>query len=170
MAEQTRSAAATPPRGVVGAVEVLPLCYRTANPRGTTAGTLRCQPVRVNNMDTRRLTVAVLMTLEAASLVVASAVHLSRSESNAGIPEAIVCVALTAGAIAVYRAVPSWRTTALAAVGFAIAGFALGLSVTARGHSIGDIAYHATVLPVLVGTLALAMPGTGRTLVSRSHR
>jgi hypothetical protein len=117
-------------------------------------------------MDTRRLAVAVLMTLEAASLVVASSVHLSRSESNAGIPEAVICVALAAGAVAVYRAVPSWRVIALATVGFAIAGFALGLSITARGHSLGDIAYHATVMPILIGTLALAMPGP----LTRRHR
>jgi multisubunit Na+/H+ antiporter MnhF subunit len=121
-------------------------------------------------MDTRRLAVAVLMTLEAASLVVASAVHLSRSQPNAGIPEAVICVALAAGALAVYRAVPSWRTAALSTVGFAIAGFLVGLSVTARGHSLGDVAYHATVLPFLVGTLALAMPGTGRTLTARPRR
>lgn len=116
------------------------------------------------------MAVAVLMTLEAASLVVASAVHLSRSESKAGIPEAVICVALFAGAVAVYRPVPSWRAATLASVGFAILGFALGLSITARGDSIGDIAYHATVLPILIGTLALAMPGGGRTLTTGNRR
>jgi hypothetical protein len=129
-----------------------------------------CQPGRVSNVDKRRLAVAVLMTLEAASLVVVSAVHLSRSQTNAGIPEAVICVALATGAVAVYRAVPSWRTAALGTVGLAIAGFLLGLSVTARGHSLGDVAYHAIVLPLLVVTLALAMPGAGRTLATRPRR
>jgi hypothetical protein len=124
----------------------------------------------VSNLDTRRLAVAVLMTLEASSLVVVSAVHLSRSKPNAGIPEAVICVVLTAGAVAVYRAVPSWRTAALGTLGLAIAGFLLGLSVTARGNSLGDVAYHATVLPILVGTLALAMPGAGRALTTRARR
>jgi Ca2+/Na+ antiporter len=121
-------------------------------------------------MDTRRQAVAVLMTLVAASLVVVSAVHLSRSELDAGIAEAVICVVLSVGAVAVYRAVPSWRTAALRTVGLAIAGFLLGLSVTARGNSLGDIAYHATVLPILVGTLALAMPGAGRALMTRARR
>jgi hypothetical protein len=124
----------------------------------------------VNNVNNRRLAIAVLMTLEAASLVVASAVHLSRSKPNAGIPEAAICLALVAGAAAVYRALPSWRTAVLTTVGLAIAGFALGLSITARGDSVGDIAYHAMVLPILVATLALAMPGTGARVTTRSRR
>jgi hypothetical protein len=124
----------------------------------------------VTNVETRRLAVAVLMTLEAASLVVVSSVHLSRSESHAGTAEAVVCVVLAAGAIPVYRAAPSWRSAALGTVGFAIAAFLLGLSVTSRGDSIGDLAYHGTVLPLLVGTLALAMPASTRGLTTRSRR
>jgi hypothetical protein len=124
----------------------------------------------VTDVDTRRLGVAVLMTLEAASLVVASSVHLSRSKPHAGISEAVVCVVLAAGTVAVYRAVPSWRSAALGTVGFAIAGFLLGLSVTSRGDSIGDLAYHGIVLPLLVGTLALAMPSSTRSLTTRSRR
>ncbi len=121
----------------------------------------------MSNDNTRRLAITVLMTLEAASLVGASAVHLTRSESNSGIPEAVICAVLVAGAVAVYRAVPWWRGAALGTVGFAIAGFALGLSITARGHSVGDIAYHATVLPVLIATLGLALPRTRTVATTR---
>ncbi len=135
-----------------------------------TAGTPECHPQWMTNVDTRRLAVAVLMTLEAASLMVVSSVHLSRSKPDAGIGEAVVCAVLACGAVAVYRAMPSWRSAALGTVGFAIAGFLLGLSVTSRGNSMGDLAYHGTVLPLLVCTLALAMPASTRGLMARSRR
>jgi hypothetical protein len=124
----------------------------------------------MSDVDTHRRAVAVLMTLEAASLVVVSSVHLSRSKPDAGIGEAVVCAVLASGAVAVYRALPSWRSAAMGAVGFAMAGFLLGLSVTARGDNMGDLAYHGIVLPLLVCTLALAMPASTRGLTARSRR
>jgi hypothetical protein len=104
----------------------------------------------------QRRAIAILMTLEAASLVVMSAIHLARSERNSGIPEAVICVVLALGAIAVYRATPRWRDVALGAVGFAIAGFLVGLSVTVGAGDVANLAYHATVLPLLVATFVLA--------------
>jgi len=108
--------------------------------------------------------IAALITFEAATLAVASALHLTgaihgRSRpfdaGDAGIAEAIICVALAAGAAALLRAPDRGRPVALAATGFAIAGFIAGLTFTARGGDAPDIIYHATMLPVLVATLIL---------------
>src|SRR5262245_30675929 len=96
---------------------------------------------------TRRRAVAALMPLEPASLAAASTVHLVRGEPRSGIPEAVILAVLATAAVVAYRGRPGWRGAALGAVGFAIAGFALGLSITANGGRPGDIAYHATVLP-----------------------
>ena len=102
--------------------------------------------------------IAALMAAEAASLAVVSALHLSGADGNdatgAGVAEAVICVVLLGGTIAYVRA-PWGRTAALAATGFAIAGFCYGLSVTARGGDVPDIAYHATVLPLLIVTMIL---------------
>jgi hypothetical protein len=117
------------------------------------------------------------MTVEAASLAVASALHLSGlvhgrgqpfSSAGAGIAEAVICVVLAAGAIAVVRQGSSARPAALAATGFAIAGFSYGLSVTIRGGDAPDIAYHATVLPLLIVTFLLIVRyRTRRTSVTK---
>ena len=45
----------------------------------------------------------------------------------------------------------------LAALPFAIVGFLIGLSFTIRGGDAIDIAYHATVLPLLPLTLAVLL-------------
>ncbi len=100
------------------------------------------------------------MGVEAASLAAMSTLHLTGTlaggGTDAGVAEALICVALTAGAIAHARARPGGRTVALAAVAFAILGFLVGLSETIRGgDSIFGIAYHATVLPLLVLTMLL---------------
>ncbi|WP_345630756.1 hypothetical protein [Rugosimonospora acidiphila] len=101
--------------------------------------------------------IAILMTLEAASLAAASSIHLTHGSTGAGIPEAIICVVLAVGALVVHRRGARWRATALATVGFAIFGFLVGLNSTLRGHQFGDIAYHVTVLPVLIVTFVLAL-------------
>jgi NAD(P)-dependent dehydrogenase (short-subunit alcohol dehydrogenase family) len=46
------------------------------------------------------------------------------------------------------------RVIALAALGFAILGVIAGLGFTVRGGDVIDVAYHATLLPVLLITLA----------------
>jgi hypothetical protein len=105
----------------------------------------------------QRRAIAILITVAAASLVVMSAIHLARSERNSGIPEAVICVVLALGATAVYRATPRWREIALSTVGFAVAGFVLGLSITASSGDAANLAYHATVLPLLIATFIIAL-------------
>lgn len=106
--------------------------------------------------------IAILIALEAASLAIMSALHLtgtlshgarSFSRSDAGIAEAVICVALIAGVTALALEPMRGHRIATATVGFAILGFIVGLSFTIQGGGAIDIAYHATVLPVLVGTL-----------------
>ncbi len=110
--------------------------------------------------------IAALMTVEAASLAVASALHLSGlvhgrgqpfSAAGAGIAEAVICVVLAAGASALARRGAAARRVALATTAFAIAGFLYGLSITTRSGDAPDIAYHATVLPLLIVTFVLIM-------------
>jgi cytochrome bd-type quinol oxidase subunit 2 len=108
----------------------------------------------------RRL--AVLMIVIAASLVVASVVHLTghvegRADlydaDDAGIAEAVIAVVLAAGAAVMLRVPSRARQAGLVATGFALAGFLVGISITARAGHWPDIAYHLAVLPLLVGGL-----------------
>jgi hypothetical protein len=71
----------------------------------------------------------------------------------------VIGAVLVAGALALVR---GSRRAALAAVAFAIAGFGVGLSMTVRGGAAGDIAYHATMLPLLLFTLVLLGRGSAR--------
>ena len=112
--------------------------------------------------------VAALMGFVAATLVVASALHLAGvvddgsppfDPDRAGIAEAVIAAVLAAGAVALVRGV---RRVALGSVVFAIAGFGVGLSMTVRGGATGDIAYHATMLPLLLLVLALLSRGASR--------
>ncbi|HEY8702130.1 MAG TPA: hypothetical protein VIM08_14410 [Arthrobacter sp.] len=114
----------------------------------------------------RRRAIAALMVLEALSLAVISVLHLSGvisggtkpySPGAAGIAEAVIGVVLIAGAFAVMRSPKRGRTAAQAATGFAIAGFIVGLAFTVSGGQPADVAYHASVLPVLVLTLVLSL-------------
>jgi hypothetical protein len=108
------------------------------------------------------------MGFEAATLVVASTLHLTDLVNDvkppfradrAGIAEAIIAAVVVVGALGLMR---GKRRFAIGAIVFAIAGFGVGLSMTARGGAVGDIAYHATMLPILLVTLV----GTSRTLRS----
>jgi hypothetical protein len=118
----------------------------------------------------RRL--AAVLLLVAVSLAVESALHLSGAvhprgsdETQAGAAEAVICVALLCGAGSLARRGPAGYRAALWATVFAIAGFCLGLSITVPSGYIPDIAYHATVLPILIITCTLllrsARPGDG---------
>jgi hypothetical protein len=117
----------------------------------------------------RRRRIAGLMGLEALSLAVFSTLHLSgaihgasgsHSASDAAIPEAVICVVLAAGAVSMRSARAGFRRDAVAATGFAILGFVVGLSSTLNGGPVIDLVYHLTVLPMLVATLfaVLATP------------
>jgi hypothetical protein len=122
--------------------------------------------------DTTRLRrIAALLGLEAASLALASLLHLSGlvhghggpfSSMGAGIAEAVICVALLWAASALIRDGAAGRRVALGATGFAIAGFIFGLNITVRGGDLPDIAYHATVLPILVVTFVLLLHTRGQ--------
>jgi hypothetical protein len=111
---------------------------------------------------TRVRLVAALMLVEAASLAVASGLHLSGrvagrgnlyDAGDAGIAEAVIGAVLLAAAVLMLRRPGLARAAGLAAGGFATLGFLVGLSITARGGHWPDIAYHLTVLPLLVGGL-----------------
>jgi hypothetical protein len=105
-----------------------------------------------------------LMGFEAATLAAAAFLHLhgdiqGRSRSfdpdMAGIAEAVIGVVLFVGAVATWRLPDRGRRVAVGAVGFAIVGFVVGLSFTARGGRLGDVLYHVIMLPILVLTLVL---------------
>jgi hypothetical protein len=114
-------------------------------------------------MNQRRLRrLAGVMALEAATLAAMALLHLSGSLGGgltsfsapaAGIAEAVICVVLTYGASRLIRGGPRARAAAIASTTFAIAGFAIGLSATVGGGDALDIAYHVTMLPLLVLTL-----------------
>ena len=102
-----------------------------------------------------------LMLAEAVTFAIASILHLGVAESfiGAAIPEAIIAVVLGAAAIAVMRrGAGSWGL-ALAATLFALAGVIIGLSVIIGGPVSRpiDLAYHATILVALVGTVVLLL-------------
>jgi hypothetical protein len=109
--------------------------------------------------------VATLMLLEAASLAIASSLHLgglvhgrtaSFDPDAAGIAEAVIGVVLAVAAIAIFRSGMRARALGIAANSFALFGFAVGISETAGGGDVPDIAYHAAVIPLLVvGLVAL---------------
>ncbi len=102
-----------------------------------------------------------LMLIEAVTFAIASILHLGVGETfvAAAIPEAIIAVVLGAAAIAVMRrGAGSWGL-ALAATLFALAGVIIGLSVIIGGPVSRpiDLAYHATILVALVGTVVLLL-------------
>lgn len=103
-----------------------------------------------------------LLAVVAVSLGIMSTLHLTGTLSAgerpfqagaAGIAEAVIGVVLLAAALCVFAAPDHARPAAVAATGFAIVGFVIGLSITVRGGQAVDIAYHATVLPILVGLM-----------------
>lgn len=107
-----------------------------------------------------------LMLVEAASLAVMSVLHLTGTldqghppyrAGDAGIAEALIGLVLLVAAIAVLRIPDRSRSTAIGATAFAIVGFAVGITITVKGGDAFDVAYHATVLPILVATLVLLL-------------
>jgi len=119
-------------------------------------------------MTTRRI--SRLMIFEAATLVVASTIHLSGADqgggtpfspNRAGIAEAVIAVVLIAGVVALGRGA---RGLAIASVVFAVAGFLVGFSMTVRGGAAVDVAYHAIMLPILLLTLVQLVRSRARTV------
>jgi MYXO-CTERM domain-containing protein len=103
--------------------------------------------------------IAALMAFEAATIAVAASLHFAGLGvgSGAAVPETVICVVLAAGAAALVRLSSRARLQAALAVGFAIAGFGVGLSFTAADGAPSDVAYHAAMLPLLGFTLAAVL-------------
>lgn len=102
---------------------------------------------------------ALLMLVVAVSLAIASALHLSGlvdgrastfDPDAAGVAEAVIGAVLVVGAIVMLRSPRRARSAGLAANAFALVGFLIGISETAVGGHAPDIAYHATIIPVLL--------------------
>jgi hypothetical protein len=127
----------------------------------------------MRNLNGRvRQPIPALIGLEASTLAIMSVLHLTGilaggtrpfNRSDAGIAEAVICVVLIGGAAALARDSLSGRTIASGTVGFAILGVIAGLNFTIQGGDAIDIAYHATLLPLLLVTLAaLLREASGR--------
>lgn len=110
------------------------------------------------NTDSHRR-IATLMGFEASTLAIISPLHLSGvlggdtkpfNPTAAGTAEAVIGAVLLMGALALAR---NRRDAAIVATAFAIVGFLVGLSFTLRGGTAIDVAYHATMLPLLLLTL-----------------
>jgi hypothetical protein len=119
---------------------------------------------------------AVVMLAEAATFGVASYLHLDgriplgfttiagEHFGRASVPEAIIGAVLAAGAVVVAVAPGRARTAALGATGFAILGVLAGLGfvlTSSRPHIAVDLAYHLTILLVLLAGLVVLVR-TGR--------
>jgi hypothetical protein len=135
-------------------------------------------------MNARRVEPAVAAVLGgvAVSLAVAAALHLAGrvqgrgapfDADDAGVAEAVIGAVLLGCAVAMVRLPRRARAIGLAGTGFAVAGFLIGLTMTARGGHWPDIAYHLTVLPILIGSLAVLVRagsgGTGYSMPSRDR-
>ncbi len=119
------------------------------------------------------LLIAATLTFVAASLlhfgvsIPIAGTTIKDSSEGAAISEMIIAIVMASGSLSVVgRLRASWQI-ALATVLFALLGVLYGLSVTVRGARIGDIAYHVTVLVILLITGGLLlMPNARRTLGS----
>jgi hypothetical protein len=121
----------------------------------------------LGTLDRRRgiRRIAASMIFIAATLVVASLLHLSGhaqgsrpfDADHAGIAEAIIGIVLASAATVMLRAPLRARAVGLAATVFAIVGFLVGLNFTARGVHVPDVLYHIIFLPVLVGILIVLL-------------
>ena len=116
-----------------------------------------------------RQPIAALIALQASTLAVMSVLHLTGilaggtrpfNRTDAGIAEAVICAVLIGGAAALSLDPLRGRAIARATVGFAILGVIAGLNFTIQGGDAIDVAYHATLLPLLLVTLAALWRGT----------
>lgn len=106
------------------------------------------------------------IAIEASTLAITAALHLAGgmpdepkrfSGTSAGIAETIIGLVMAFAAGELFRRSEGARSLALGATIFAIVGFLIGLSFTIRSGAPIDLAYHATMLPILVATtLALS--------------
>jgi hypothetical protein len=124
----------------------------------STSSTSTTTPTSVTARHRRLRWIAAVLLGVAASLGVASALHLSGQVSgsppfdpdHAGIAEGIIGLVLVIGAAAMVRTPNHGRRAGLMAVSFAIVGFIVGLNFTLQGGHAPDVAFHLVGLPVLV--------------------
>jgi hypothetical protein len=115
--------------------------------------------------------IAALMIIEAATLAVMATLHLAGKldgsnpfdPTRAGVAEALIGVVLFTGALGLLRSWPYAWAVALGANVFAVVGFLVGLTRTTQGGGAIDIAYHVTILPLLLLTVVLLLRGRRRT-------
>jgi hypothetical protein len=123
-------------------------------------------------MESTKLSMAAgaLLAVAAITLAVASLLHFGVAIplgattirdpfAGAAIPEAVIAAVVAAGAAATLGRLPLARWLAPAATLFALAGTLYGLTVTLRRGEAGDIAYHLTLLTMLVASGALQLAG-----------
>ena len=137
---------------------------------------------RIEKQQKRQHRIALVMGLEAATLAAMALLHLtsslgagldSFSAPDAGVAEAVICIVMAYGAVRLMRGAPRARGVAIASTALAIVGFVIGLGETVRGGDAIDIAYHVTMLPLLVLTLRALVrrPAQGTTTpVNRLER
>jgi MFS family permease len=123
----------------------------------------------MRNLNRRvRQPIAALIGLAASTLAIMSVLHLTGilaggtrpfNRTHAGIAEAVICVVLIGGAAALARDPLHGRPISLGTIGFAILGVVVGLNFTIQGGDAIDIAYHATLLPLLLITFAALWKG-----------
>ena len=120
---------------------------------------------RVSPDDRVLWRIAWLLLFVALTLGVASALHLSGvvhgsppfDADHAGIAEAVIGAVLVGSALVMLGAPAHARAAGLAGTGFAVVGFAVGLDFTSQGGHVPDVAYHVTLLPVLLATLLVLL-------------
>ena len=109
-------------------------------------------------------TLGLFMVVEAATFVVAAAIHGglligSHEHREARIAETVIAVVLLAAAALTWMRPRSARPTGLAAQGFALVGTLVGIFTIIVGigpRSTLDIVYHVVIAGVLVCGLAVA--------------
>ena len=117
--------------------------------------------------------VAALLSVAALTLALASVVHFGvviplgvttvhDAFMGAAIPEAVIAVVLGAGALSVLTHRRASWPLALGTALFALLGVLYGLTVTVGGSRTGDVAYHLTLLGILVVTVGLLLTPAAR--------
>jgi phosphate/sulfate permease len=105
---------------------------------------------------------ATALAAEAATFVLASAVHFATGFTDAAIPELVIAAVLCAGSSAVLtQRAHAWGIATGAAV-FATCGTILGLTIIATGRQDPpDLTYHAAILAALAVTLTVLVRPNG---------
>jgi hypothetical protein len=123
------------------------------------------------------IAIGLLMVAATLSLAIASVLHfgvavplgaitITDPFRGAAIPEAVLAVVLGIGVVSVLTGWSAAWWVALATTLFALLGTLYGLTVTLRRGEIGDIAYHLSLLTLLIAAVALLLAPAGRRALS----